>query len=336
LLFSITVLVVRGESMAHQITITWTASTPPVSGYNIYRGTAHGNESSLSLNSSPITATTYTDNAVFAGQTYSYLVKAVYSGVESVGGIDVTSAPVPFGNSPVPLDLGAASSFEVLAATTVTNVPATATLAAGDIGVSPGTSMTGFATPASISGVFHAGDFVSAAAQTSAGAAFTAGMALTGGTTTLADIGSSQLSPGVYTATTSLAITGPVVLDAHGDVNAAWVFQIGSTLTTAANNSYVILLGGAQAANVFWLVGSSATLGTNTVFAGNIIAQVSITATTGALINGRLLARTGAVTLDTNEIIMFQANGLPLPPSGLNVPPLPPAAPANLLISSEA
>jgi hypothetical protein len=123
-----------------------------------------------------------------------------------------------------------------------------------------------------------------------------------GGQAIPADIGNSTLFPGVYKTSISLGITGNLTLDAQGDPNAVWIFQIGSTLTTAAGNSQVILSGGAQAQNVFWQVGSSATLGTNTIFEGTIMAQASITLTTGATLNGRALARTGAVTLDNNQV----------------------------------
>ena len=322
--------------MAHQITISWDASPPPVSGYNIRRGTAHGNEGSVPINAVPVAGTSFTDNAVYPGQVYSYAVSAVFNGVESLESIDIVTAPVPFPPAPAGLNLGSAASFAILGGSTVTNVSGTGTLASGDVGVSPGTSITGFGAPAAISGVFHPGDFVSAAAQTALAQAFAAGMAAPGGVTLLGDIGGERLPPGVYVASSSLGITGALVLDASGDPNAVWIFQIGSTLTTATGNSSVVLVGGAEAANVYWLVGSSATLGSNTSFAGNILASSSITTVSGASVNGRLLAHTGAVTLDDNEIIIFQACNLnPLPPSPPNVPPAPPAAPGNLHVTSE-
>jgi hypothetical protein len=116
------------------------------------------------------------------------------------------------------------------------------------------------------------------------------------------DIGGTTILPGVYCNSTSVGITGPVTLNGNGNPNAVFIFQIGSTLTTAAGNSAVVLIGGAVASNVFWQVGSSATLGTNTTFSGTIMAQASITVTTGAALNGRVLARTGAVTLAGNAI----------------------------------
>src|SRR6202023_2521995 len=128
--------------------------------------------------------------------------------------------------------------------------------------------------------------------------------AAAGGATLPADIGGLTLAPGVYKTTSaqpSLGITGNVTLS--GPASGVWIFQIVSTLTTAAGNSHVILAGGATAHNVFWQVGSSATLGTNTIFQGTIMAQASITLTTGATLNGRALARTGAVTLDSNSVL---------------------------------
>jgi hypothetical protein len=323
---------------AHQITIAWNASPAPVDGYNVYRGTAHGNETAPPLNGATlVTGLTFTDDAVFPGQVYSYMVRSVFMGQESAAGIDILSPAVPFPPSPSHLDLGAATSFGILAGSTITNVPGNATHVSGDVGVSPGTSITGMDAPSYISGIFHRNDFVSASAESSLGVAIAAAQALTGAVTIPADIGGSTILPGLYSVASSLAITGNVVLDARGDPNAVWIFLIGSTLTTAASNSGVILVGGAEAANVFWIVGSSATLGINTAFAGNILAQVSITVNTSASVNGRLLARTGAVTLDGNGVVVFQACELnPLPASPPNVPPARPIAPMNTRITSES
>jgi|ERR1019366_3063344 hypothetical protein len=298
--------------MAHQITISWTASPGPISGYNVRRGTAAGNEAATPLNSTPIVNTFYTDNTVFVGQVYSYEVTAVLNGIESAESVGILSVPVPFATSPLALDFGAAASFAVLGASTVTNVPGSPTVVSGDVGVSPGTSITGFGAPASIAGVFHSGDFVAAAAQTAALTAFNAGMALPDGYTLLGDIGALTLAPGVYMSSSSLGITGPLVLDARGNPNAVWVFQVGSTLTTASSNSSVVLVGGAQADNVFWLVGSSATLNSNTSFAGNIIATASITVANNVSMNGRLIALTGAVTMNNDSVVLFLTGTLAL------------------------
>jgi hypothetical protein len=128
-----------------------------------------------------------------------------------------------------------------------------------------------------------------------------------GGIAITADIGGQTLPPGVYKATTTLGITGILTLDGSTNPNGTWIFQVGSALTTAAGGvgtpaSQVILIGGATAHNVFWETGSAATLGTNSIFAGTIMAQSSITVGTGATLNGRALARTGAVSLDSNPV----------------------------------
>jgi hypothetical protein len=216
-----------------------------------------------------------------------------------------TSPPCPPPAGAIPL--GAACGFGILAGSTVTNVAGTATSVSGDVGVWPGTAITGFGPPASITGAFHAGDPIAMTAQGDLTTAYNNAAGAAGGAVLTADIGGQTLPPGVYKTTSaqpSLGITGNLTLDGKGDPNAIWIFQIVSTLTTAAGNSQVILINGANSHNVFWQVGSSATLGTTTKFTGTIMAQASITITTGATLNGRALARTGAVTLDTNTVVV--------------------------------
>jgi hypothetical protein len=203
--------------------------------------------------------------------------------------------------------LGAACSFGILGGSTVTNVPGTATTVSGDVGVWPGSAVTGFGPPASITGTIFAGDATAQTAQGDLTTAYNNAAGAAGGAVLPPDLGGSTLFPGVYRTTSaqpSLGITGNLTLDAQGDPNALWIFQIVSTLDTAAGNSQVILSGGALSHNVIWQVGSSATLGTNTIFEGTIMAQASVTVTTGATLNGRALARTGAVTLDTNTVVV--------------------------------
>jgi LPXTG-site transpeptidase (sortase) family protein len=197
------------------------------------------------------------------------------------------------------VNLGTASSYAVLAASTITNTGSSAIN--GDVGVYAGTAITGF-PPGTVSGTQHADDAAAAQAQIDLGTAYDTAAGLpTTVNLTGQDLGGLTLTPGVYNFDTSAQLTGDLTLNAQGDPNALFVFKIGSTLTTASS-SRVLLENGARFGQIFWQVGSSATLGTGTQFVGRILAMVSITANTGATVQGQLLARTGAVTLDTNAI----------------------------------
>src|SRR6188508_3358339 len=195
--------------------------------------------------------------------------------------------------------LGNAGSYAVVGASTVTNTGPT--VLNGDLGVSPGTAVVGF-PPGIVNGTINAGNAASLAAQNSVTTAYNAlagqacDVSLTG-----QDLGGLTLTPGVYCFSSSAQLTGTLTLNALGNPGAVWVFQIGSTLTTASG-SRVQFINGGQACGAFWQVGSSATLGTTTSFAGNVLALASITATTGATSSGALFARTGAVTLDSNSV----------------------------------
>jgi len=202
----------------------------------------------------------------------------------------------------VPIQTVNLGTFEILAGSTVTNTGATRVT--GDLGVSPGTAVTGF-PPGVLVGTLHAGDPSAAQAQVALTAAYNdaAGRSV-GVIGAYGNLGGLTLAPGIYKSTSSLEISsGDLTLDAKGDANAVFIFEIASTLTTTTGRK-VILAGGARAANIIWQVGSSATLGTYSVFKGNILAMASITVSTGASVEGRLLARTGAVTLDTNAVLM--------------------------------
>ncbi len=194
--------------------------------------------------------------------------------------------------------LGNAQNFAVLAKTSVSNTGSS--VVSGEVGVSAGSSVTGFPPGLVENGTIHNNDAVAGAAQTALTAAYV-NLGARACTKPVNTPLTGTLTPGVYCYDSSAALTGPVVLDAQGDPAAEFIFKIGTTLTTPSGAS-VSLINGATACNVYWHVGSSATLGTSTLFVGNILAQVSITANTGASISGRALARTGGVTLDTNAI----------------------------------
>lgn len=198
------------------------------------------------------------------------------------------------------VDLGSAAAFVVLGGSTVTNTGSTNIT--GDIGASPGTAITGF-PPGIVNGVTHGGDPTSLLAETDLATAysFAAGEPCADNLSGQ-DLGGLTLSPGVYCFSSSAQLTGTLTLDGGGDSGAVFVFQVGSTLVTASDSSVVFSNGG-EGYSVFWQVGSSATLGADTSFAGSILALTSISLGTGATIEcGRALAQNGAVTLDTNVV----------------------------------
>ncbi|HEY5521123.1 MAG TPA: ice-binding family protein [Candidatus Limnocylindrales bacterium] len=217
------------------------------------------------------------------------LTLAVLVGFAFAGNVAASSA----------IGLGTAGAFAVLGASTVTNTGPS--VINGDLGVSPGSAVTGF-PPGIVNGTIHAADGVAAQAQSDLTTAYNnaAGQAcntnLTG-----QDLGGLTLTAGVYCFSSSAGLTGALTLNAKGVSGARFIFQVGSALTTASSST-VNYINGAQPCNVFWQIGSSATLGTATSFVGNIMALASITMTTGATLKGRALARNGAVTLDTNVI----------------------------------
>jgi hypothetical protein len=200
-----------------------------------------------------------------------------------------------------PVALGAAGNFVVLAGSTVTNTGPTSVT--GDLGVSPGTAVTGF-PPGTLVGAQHAGDLTAAQGVFDLTTAYNDAAGRTLCPVTVAgNIGGQTLTPGLYKSTSSLEISsGDLTLDAQGDADAVFIFQIASTLTTTSGRQ-VVLSGGAKSTNVFWQVGTSATLGTTSAFQGTIMADQAITLNTSATLNGRALARIAAVTLDSNTIV---------------------------------
>jgi hypothetical protein len=226
----------------------------------------------------------------------------------------VTPTPLPPGVTPTPvppaalscaanatangIPLGTDNNFAVLGGSTVTS--AGPTIVTGDLGVSPGTAVTGFG-PGTVVGTIHQADPVAAQAQLDLTVAYNAAAAKVNPTLLPADIGGKVIPPGTYNAPVSLAITGNVTLDGQNNPNAVFVFQIPSTLT-ASTTSSVTLINGANACNIFWQVGSSATINSGSIFNGNVLALASISLGTGTVVNGRVLARNGAVTMLSNIV----------------------------------
>ena len=233
--------------------------------------------------------------------------------VAAAGAIAIFIASQSAAAATAPVGLGTAGSFAVLAGTTVTNTGPSGI--SGDLGVSPGTAVTGFPPGIVSGGTIHAGDAVAAQAQSDLTTAYNDAAGRSPTANVPAFIGAGEtLAPGVYNASSSLEVGGSLTLDAGGDPNAVFVFQAPSTLITDSASS-VTLANGAQACNVFWQVGSSATLGTNSAFAGNILALTSISVNTGDTIAGRALARNGAVTLDDDTITTPSCSSTPPTPT---------------------
>ncbi|MFA5355420.1 MAG: ice-binding family protein [Candidatus Paceibacterota bacterium] len=198
------------------------------------------------------------------------------------------------------VSLGTANNFAILAGSTITNTGAS--IITGDVGLSPGSSITGF-PPGIINGTQYAStSAVAIQAKTDLVTAYNNAAGQLPVSEVASELGGTTKTAGIYnSADGTFEITGTLTLNAAGNANAVFIFKTASTLITA-NDSLIVLTNGAQACNVFWQVGSSATLGTDSTFKGNILALESITLTTGADVEGRILARNGAVTLDTNTV----------------------------------
>lgn len=215
------------------------------------------------------------------------------------------------GLAPGAINLGSASTFGLMATAAIT--AASGSTINGDVSLNPGTSMTGF-PPAVVNGAIHINDTVSAQARTDLLTAYNSAKALPAGVTIApgADLGALYplgIPPATYTSGSTMLVATPLVLDAGGNTNAVWVFQIGSSLTTNGTGN-VTLLNGAQAKNVFWVPTLDATVGVGTIFHGTIVSGRDVTSAGGATINGRILA--GATTAGTIAL-----NGLA---STVNVP----------------
>ena len=206
-----------------------------------------------------------------------------------------------------PIDLGAATNFGVLAQATVTNVVSAGTVVNGDLGLTPGSSVTGF-PPGVVNGTIQIDTPPAVAALASSTTAYGIAAGLSGATMIAENLEGKVLPPGLYqSVAASFEITGGnLTLDAQGDPNAVWIFQMASTLTLTTPNCNVVLINGAKASNLVWQVGSSATIGAGCILQGTILANTSITLNGGATVNGRALAgavtASGAVTMDSNPV----------------------------------
>jgi hypothetical protein len=221
---------------------------------------------------------------------------AVAGGLSLVAGTTLVGFANPAAAAEAKVNLGTAAPYSVLGSASVTNTGPS--VLSGDVGLSPGSALSGF-PPGVALGTTHVNDANASQAQTDLVTGYNDAAGRTSTATVSGDLGGQTLVGGVYSSASTMALTGTLTLDAQGNRDTVFIFQVGSALTTASSSS-VSLLNGAQACNVFWQVGSSATLGTTSAFVGSIIALTSVTVTTGATVEGRALARSGSVTLDSN------------------------------------
>ncbi len=278
------------------VDLAWTASTDNVvvAGYYVYRD-------SVVIDSTPVNS--FRDTTVLPGATYTYNVEA-FDCFRNLSARstppDTVTTPGTFSGSDSAI-LKSASAFALLAGTTITNTGPT--VITGDVGLSPGSAISGFPPGVYASpGNPHVNDAAANQAKVDLTAAYLFLAGQPPGTAVAGNIGGTTRAPGTYTSSSTLAISsGDLTLDAGGNANAVFIFQIASALTVTSGRQ-VILAGGAQAKNIYWQVGSAATLGTTSVFKGNILALDAITLATGATLDGRAFARNGAVSLDSNPV----------------------------------
>jgi hypothetical protein len=213
--------------------------------------------------------------------------------IASVGALVVYAA------SPAPTNLRTASNFAVLAGSAITNIGSS--VVSGDLGISPGTAVTGF-PPGVLNGTQHVADATAAQAKSDLSTAYNDLVGRTPVTRIGTELGGTIVGPGVYdSGDGTFGLTGTLTINAGGDQSAIFIFKSATTFITASGSN-VVLAGGAQACNIFWIVGSSATLGTNSTLQGNLLALTSVTLTTNSRVIGSVLAQNGAVTLDSSTV----------------------------------
>ncbi len=308
----VAVATINGEEIGKQILFKSFAAQPEIqvtktvdqSVVNLVAGTADVTWTITVTNTGPGDATNVDlSDFLLSGDGASYTAGSLPGGSTPVGDGFTYSFPLASAFALPPVQtaqlLGNAWSFAVLADATVTNTGSS--VVSGNVGVSAGSAVTGFPPGLVLDGTIHNSDAAAAAAQIALTNAYVAlgTKACTQPVNTA--LSNATLTPGVYCYDSSAALIGPLVLDAQGDPAAEFVFKTVSTLTTSVGAS-VSLINGANPCNVYWQVGSSAVIGSNTFFAGNILAQASITLNMGVSLSGRALARTGTVTLDTNAV----------------------------------
>jgi hypothetical protein len=279
--------------------------------------TITGTSFTLTLNGNPVAGTvSYTGNTATFTPSTNLLSGNTYTGTITTAAKNIAGAPLlnnyvwtfstvaPLG--PVGVDLDCVARFAIIAGSTVTNTGST--IADGDLGLSPGTAVTGFPPGIVINGNIKINDADANNGKICLTAAYIDARDRSLNRITLAtgELGGLTLAPGLYRAPAgSLGITSvDLTLDAQGDVNAVWIFQMPSSTLTVGNGVKVILAGGASAKNIYWQVGTSATIGTTAEMKGTIMADIAITLQTGAKLLGRALTFTDAVTLENNAVTL--------------------------------
>ncbi|WP_369374129.1 ice-binding family protein [Promicromonospora sp. Populi] len=296
-----------------EIPVSWTQGDGGVQPAGDYVARSDGDTTVPACESSPtslVAEDSCTDADVPVGE-HTYVVTAVYASWTALSAPSATVAVT------APALLGAARSYSVLAATAV--VSTGVTTVSGDLGVSPGTTITGI-DPSRVGGDIHAGDGHAAAAHAALVDAYEDLAARPADGELVGDLGGRTLTPGIYHSTAAMAVTGTLTLDANGDADAVFVLQTSAAFNTAAASS-VTLIDGAQASNVYWVVAGAAGTGANSFLSGSIVAQGAITLGASTALIGRALSL-GAVTLASNSIRFTDA----LPPE-VNPPPVVTPAP---------